>query len=122
MSVSLTLPWPPSVNHVWRHVGKRVYKSKRYQAWTEEAGKELNVQKPGSVRGHYQAHFHLVPPDARRRDQDNFLKAVNDLLAKHGVIEDDHLARVTTISWGEPRKPGTVAVKLESVPAMKVTR
>lgn len=93
------LPFPPSVNHIWRKGRSGFHKSAKYKAWLEEAGKELLRQRPQKISGEYRIRFCLTPPDKRRRDQDNYIKAVSDLLVQHGVIDDDSFAIETVIKW-----------------------
>ena len=97
--VDLTLPFPPSMNDLWRHNGKRVYRTPRYMSWINVAGQELELQKPGCIRGNYVIVIQLERKDKRRRDAGNFEKAVSDLLQAHGVIEEDSLADSVTTMW-----------------------
>lgn len=113
--VTLHLPFPPSVNHIWKHGAKgKGYRSPRYVSWANIAGLELNAQKPGCITGDYRIRLTLGRPDRRRRDQENFIKAVSDLLVEHGVIEDDSLAVVTTIAWSDRIEGCRVTLKAVS--------
>jgi Holliday junction resolvase RusA-like endonuclease len=44
--------------------------------------------------------FVFGPPDKRKRDLDNLLKAPIDLLVEHGVIDDDRNVVSLGASWG----------------------
>jgi Holliday junction resolvase RusA-like endonuclease len=100
--IELRLPFPPSVNALWKHGGLTgVYRSPRYMSWLNVAGNELNRQKPGCITGSYRIRITLGRRDAKRRDQDNFAKAISDLLVHHHVVSDDSLATSTTIDWSD---------------------
>lgn len=89
--ISITLPYPPSVNDTHdTYNGSRL--SKKYRAWRDEAGWALKAQKPGKLLGEVSVTMFITPPDRRRRDADNLWKAGLDLLVKHKVIEDDNMS------------------------------
>ena len=48
IEIVLDLPFPPSVNHIWRRAGKRMIRSARYMRWIEntDALVLLNRQYP----------------------------------------------------------------------------
>jgi crossover junction endodeoxyribonuclease RusA len=102
----LELPFPPSVNRLWR-VGKggRMYRSRPYMRWLKRAGLEWMVQRVNSpikrIDGPFTAEIILCAPDKRRRDVDNLAKAAMDALVHFGIIVDDSLCRKVTIGWGE---------------------
>jgi crossover junction endodeoxyribonuclease RusA len=100
--IVLTLPFPPSTNALWRHGGKgKGYRSARYVQWSRVAGLDLNIQKPGCIEGPYKLRLVLGKPDDRRRDADNFVKAVSDLLVEHRVIDDDSKATEISVTWSD---------------------
>lgn len=84
--ICLTLPTPTSTNRLYKRVGPRVFKSKEYRAWIKEAGWSLKAQKPGSIKGAVELEYTF---GKSRKDIDNCVKAANDLLVRHRVIEDD---------------------------------
>lgn len=47
----------------------------------------------------------LYPPDERRRDIDNYNKALFDALTHAGIREDDSQVRRMLVEWG-PKVPG----------------
>ena len=101
MIVELQLPFPPSVNRLWRTGRKRVYKSDEYTAWLEEAGWRAKEQRPGAIVGPYVIDIRAARPDKRRRDLGNLEKAVSDLLESIGIISDDCWAEGIHLSWAQ---------------------
>ena len=97
------LPWPPSVNGMWRAVQGRNILSQRYRLWREAAGRALRDQRPKDMMGPVRVAIELAPPDARAFDLDNRVKPLLDLLVANGVITgDDHLTvREISVSAAE---------------------
>jgi Holliday junction resolvase RusA-like endonuclease len=95
MTVTVHLPWPISVNRLWRHKGKRVYRNPQYTRWRNEAGWRLKLSGQGRlVAGHFGIKLALSPPHKRRFDIDNFgAKPILDLLQDHGWVENDSLCQ-----------------------------
>ena len=113
--ISLTLPYPPSVNATHRAVNGRVILSKRYRDWILEAGKAVAAQLPAQAPlQHYRLLIEATPPDLRRRDLGNLEKPTSDLLKRAGVIEDDHFARAIILAWSDlpPGKPGSLEIRI----------
>lgn len=133
--IRLNLPYPPSVNHIWRRVKNKTVLSaeaRRYRKsvtdtvmLAKQTGGALAVSTTGwylPLTGRVAISITFVPPDRRRRDLDNCLKAVLDALTHAGVWRDDELvdrlevvradpcpaapmlAAVITVL--EPKKPG----------------
>ena len=90
----LVLPWPPSINHYWRHVkiGKsiRTLISAEGREYKNAVAAACVEQKaPRGLKGRIAMTIKLSPPDKRRRDIDNVLKAVCDSLTYAHVWDDD---------------------------------
>lgn len=121
MSVSLTLPYPPSANRMWRSVPKlkSPIKSREYLAWIKAAQGCIPMVARDEIKGAFIVTIEADRPDRRKRDLDNLVKPILDLLrpttTHKGVIEDDHLAEQITIRWtsAEPKKPASVRVTIE---------
>jgi crossover junction endodeoxyribonuclease RusA len=97
--ITLNLPYPPSANHLWRRARKGMMLSERYENWLAEAGWTAKAQRPGRILGRYKLSIHALRPDKRRRDLDNIIKPISDLLKSVGVIEDDSLCEMITARW-----------------------
>ena len=103
----LFLPWPPSLNRYWRNVQGRTLISaegrdyrgavitglKRFGGAPQLGAQRLSVT------------ITAAPPDKRRRDLDNLLKAALDALTHAGVWDDDSQIDRLTI-WRAPVTPG----------------
>lgn len=111
----MVLPWPPSANSLWRTVNGRVIKSKTYRDWLTLAGWDLKAQRPEAIKGRYRLTVVAIRPDQRRRDLDNLLKPISDLLKDCGVIEDDCLAQSVMAGWSleSPVRDGQIVVAVE---------
>ncbi len=99
--LELRLSYPPSANHIWRRAGKLIHRSQGYQNWLRTAGWQAKAQlaKQQCVEGPYKLSILAVRPDRRRRDLDNLLKAISDLLKSIGAISDDHMAEAINMRW-----------------------
>jgi crossover junction endodeoxyribonuclease RusA len=113
---TLTLPYPPSANRLWRNVKGKTLKSGHYRLWLTEAGWSVREQRPKSIPGAYRLTISAVRPDNRARDIDNLIKPISDLLKAAGVIEDDSLAKSVFAIWADvpPVKGGAITVHLEA--------
>ena len=111
--IQITLPWPPSVNHYYRKVGPRVLISRdgrRYRQIVCSIVRELNV-KPFDCE--LKMEIHAYPPDRRRRDVDNLLKAIFDSLQHGGIYKDDSQIKDFEFYTKELERPhGKVIVRL----------
>ena len=86
---TLTLPWPPSVNSMYRSVNGRTILSKPGRAYKEHAALILNTQPFDFFGGRVSVSIEAYPPNRRLFDLDNRLKAVLDSLEDAGVYDDD---------------------------------
>lgn len=97
----VTLPFPPSVNNIWRGgKGGRHYLSAKYKSWREAAALIAKSQTKGKqIKGPYALQINVSRPDKRKRDLDNLLKAVVDLLVHVGVTSDDSELQMIEAQW-----------------------
>ncbi len=87
--IILSLPFPISVNRMYKNKGSSRAKSKPYKEWIKAAGWEVTQQKQKPIMGWYSMTLILNEKDNRRRDPDNFIKSVSDILVTHKLIRDD---------------------------------
>ncbi len=113
----LTLPYPPTVNTNLRHVGPRVLISKHGRQYRTEVCKQLRTKRIQPIEGDLIVDITINPPDRRRRDVDNVLKALLDSLQSAGVFEDDSQIVRLTIEKHEPLpKDGKATVRIQALP------
>ena len=116
MALEATLPWPPSVNHYWAARGNGRYLAPHAQRWHKEAWAILRATWRGKpMQGEVAVLLVLHPPDRRRRDLDNLLKAVLDALVHAGVLQDDSQVAELHAVRREARRPGGVLVRVEEL-------
>lgn len=122
MPVTLTLPYPPSVNKYWRHVmrGRRnvTLLSAEGRAYQAEALACIRRQLGFAFRplvGHLALTARIHPPDYIRRDLDNCLKAMLDAMTHARVWVDDSQVHELHLAWGEVRKGGAALVEISEM-------
>lgn len=96
MSLTLTLPWPPSLNTYWRTPNKgklagRTLLSEAGRKYRQNLMERAQIENWGKVKAGARLSVQIDAwmPDRRRRDLDNILKAALDGLTHAGVWEDD---------------------------------
>ncbi len=93
------LPYPPSINTYWRHrvFGRRpiVYVTDAGVAYREEIKLLAGVVRP--LDGDLVVVVNLYPPDRRRRDIDNPIKALLDAMTHAGIWRDDSQIKKLTV-------------------------
>ena len=113
--MTLTLPWPPSMNHYYAVVRGRKITSKRgreYQAAVFAIAVH-GLSFPAEMR--LSVHVTARPPDRRKRDLDNLAKPILDALQKAGVFGDDGQIDDLRIVRAEPSKPGSITVEVSEL-------
>ena len=114
--IQLTLPLAPSVNALWRITGSRMYKTKLYKDWLEEAGWMIKQQTKQTIDGEYALHIRTKKTN-KRRDLDNILKATSDLLVNLHIVEDDSQCVALAAEWAkEATEPMVVTIYSMSDP------
>lgn len=118
--VSFALPWPPSVNTYWRSAvigGRvRVYVSDKGKAYRKEAGWRIaGARARAGLAGRVALEIRAFPPDRRKRDLDNTLKAVLDVMTEVGVWNDDSQVDELTIRRGDVVKGGRLEIRVTPI-------
>ncbi len=112
----LRLPYPPSVNHYWfrnRSGGLRI--GPRGVSYRLEVLTLVRRQKLPKMAGKLAVEIIACPPDRRRRDLDNLLKATLDALQHAGLYADDNAINRLTICRGVMVTGGMLAVTVERI-------
>lgn len=114
--VKALLPWPPSVNRYWRSVNDRVLISRDGRAYRKavEAWRLEWLPHLEPLSGPLSMTITVHPPDKRRRDLDNMLKALLDAMQHAGFYSDDYQIADLRIVRGEQTPGGAIAVRIES--------
>tara|TARA_Y100000310_G_C20678911_1_gene814717 strand:+ start:372 stop:713 length:342 start_codon:yes stop_codon:yes gene_type:complete len=109
--VTFSLPIPPSVNAMYVNVaGVGRVKTTTCKQWYAEAKTEIMMQRRDIPEVADKATVHYVVPYNGRRDLDNYLKALNDVLVSSGVLPSDRMSCLTG-----------VAIKVGDVDRVEVT-
>jgi len=103
------LPVPKSNRYIRRKSGK-VFKHPRVVNWEVRAIWELRQQYTGNPIDHeVSVEIVLTLPNRRKRDIDNMLKSLWDVLEKAGIIKNDNLIyEVHTLKKVEKGKEGVL--------------
>lgn len=118
MSVEIILPWPPSVNRYWRTVRGRMLISREGRAYRLAVVDRIIRSDTGAVMsGRLAVSIVACPPDRRRRDIDNLLKAPLDALAYAAVYQDDEQIDSLTVERGPIVPDGELRVCVQEVEA-----
>lgn len=119
-SLTLELPYPPSVNSVYRHAirGKHSImfmtdKGKQYQQIIKAVIADQGFPRFGLAR--LSVVVEAFPPDNRRRDLGNLDKVLMDSLEKASVFDDDSQIDKLMFLRRPVTKGGKVIVKIERI-------
>lgn len=105
------LPYPPSWNRLYRIARNRFYKHRDYVEWQRWATIAVTDQvMPRRFDGAVKVTCRVGRPDRRKRDLDNAIKAVGDLLPLLGFIENDHQIHHWDVAWDERNKNGVLVI------------
>jgi len=115
----LTLPWPPSVNRYWRLARGRLYLGRAGRdfraAVAAQVHESVKPQAMFKTTERLAIVIQAYPPDKRRRDLDNLLKATLDSLEHAGVFPDDEQLDRIFIQRNNVRRGGELEVSIGSI-------
>jgi len=123
----LTLPYPPSLNSIWRSIvitvkGKpqvRVLLSEKGRGYRRSVMRQVeqagNPITPTGAR--LALHLYVRPSDRRARDLSNIPKALENDLTHAGVWADDSLINQLTVKRGPVFTGGQVGVTITALNA-----
>lgn len=106
ISTVIDMPFPPSVNRIWRAqrggMGKAVRLSEEYVEWKKQTDLRVMVNRTfrgaHQIKGPFEAHIALNM-DEQLGDLDNRAKAVMDWAQSRELISDDKFCMRLTIEW-----------------------
>lgn len=117
--LTLDLPFPPSMNHYWRHQNGRHHISDRGKAYratvVAEALRTRLQRRGGAMTGRLAVLIEAQMPDRRKRDLDNLPKPLLDALTHAGIWLDDEQIDDLHIIRGSAAKPGRVIVMVSEL-------
>ena len=111
--IELELPYPPSVNHYYRHIGRRTLISREGRRYRERVAAALAAADVRPIDGPLELRIEVYPPDRRRRDLDNLQKGLWDSLEHGGAYHDDSQIVKLTAEKRGPTPGGRVIVRIE---------
>lgn len=113
MRIEFVLPYPPTVNTYWRRHGNTYFISEAGKRYCRDVALvvsqqrlKLNLSEKLAIR------IIVEPPDKRRRDLDNLLKAPLDALTHAGLLIDDEQFDEINIVRGLPVCGGRLGVNI----------
>lgn len=104
----IILPWPPTANLYYRHVGSRVLLSEDGRKYREAVGWVMLEAGRPKVEGRIKMELVAYPPDLRTRDLDNLFKSLLDSLQHAGLYESDSQIDYLSIQRGPSRRPALI--------------
>lgn len=125
-SLRFVLPYPPSLNRIWRAIvtrrkGKVVARillsldGRAYRKKVIAHVADLDLPAlPGGAR--LALHLHACAPDRRKRDLSNIPKALEDALTHAQLWADDSLIDDLRVTRGPITRPGHVIVTITPIP------
>lgn len=122
MRFEIELPWPLSVNAIWRSVAvggraPRNIKSRAYREWRERAVSVVSgVWRAEPYAGPVSVTLRLYAPSRRSYDIDNKVKGVLDALQGVVLEDDDQVDRLLVLR-GDVVKGGAAVVTVEAMDA-----
>lgn len=114
--MTITLPYPPSLNRYYRTVQGRILISAEGRSYQHTvAGYVMEARTGAAMRGRLAVSIDVFPPDRRRRDLDNTAKCLLDSLTKAGVWADDEQIDALTLRRQPVAVGGRVLVEVREV-------
>lgn len=116
-AIRLTLPWPPTANNLFATVRTRQGHERRIltgegKNYRRAVHWVARAARPRPILGSVAVTITAYPPDRRRRDLDNVLKAPLDALKFAGIYVDDSYIDFLQVSRGPVRGEGSIEVEI----------
>jgi len=119
--MTITLPWPPSVNRYYRSINGRQILSKTGRQYKKDVAyllAEYCIRYGLPMHGDLRVSVEYFPPSRRKYDIDNFLKALLDALEvsadqlNGAYVNDSQIIELHVSKGGAVGKPGKVIVRI----------
>lgn len=115
-TLSFVLPYPPSVNRYYRHVGYRTLISRDGRAYRKRVCTLLAGRVGGPLSGPLEIEINFYPPDRRQRDLDNVNKGIWDSLQYAGIYHDDSQIKRAILEMHPPDGKGRAVCQIRQRP------
>lgn len=115
-TVTLRLPWPPSLNRIWRAVNNRIILSESARKYVTAAAHALPLGRVEPLRGRLIVTMALSAParlGAKAWDIANREKLLIDMLTKQRIWLDDSQIDTMVIMRSEPSETGYVDILIK---------
>jgi crossover junction endodeoxyribonuclease RusA len=113
--ITLHLPWPPPSNNLYPSSGGKRILSQRGRLYQSDfriaLARQLARSEP-TIAGRVGYRARFMPPDRRKRDLSNLLKALEDNLTKCQVWGDDSQVDDGHFTRGPIVKGGRVEIEI----------
>lgn len=113
-SITLTLPMPPTANHIWKKNGKSFFLSKEYQDFKKRVEHEWNLHNKPVLEGRISMGLVLNFSNKRRNDISNRIKALEDSM-KGLYFKDDEQIDAIFVKRGDIRKESSCTVIIKEI-------
>jgi hypothetical protein len=123
--LSIHLPFPISVNNIWRKGPHGFHPTTQYSRWIKAADQLFVMNKFGPLRmveGHFIAVVELAATGKKRNssDADNLAKVCLDYAQRTRLIDNDKLAQWVLTGWvDEPSEKPPYGCRLTVIPCQK---
>lgn len=113
--ITLLLPYPPTINHYYGVRGKARFIKPEGVEFRKLVDRNVKDKKHKIILGDVEIVIQIIPPDKRKRDIDNVLKALLDSLTKAGIWKDDSQIVDLRIIKLKPMKGGGTLVQIRNL-------
>lgn len=113
--ITLTLPYPPSVNKYWRMGGNGVFISAQGRGFRQAVVRILSAKNHKTLGERLRVEIEVYPPDKRKRDLDNVLKALLDALQSAQIFEDDEQIDHLVVRRSKVIEGGKIIVSVKEI-------
>lgn len=117
--MTLHLPWPPSINHYWKHrvIGRRaqIYISKEGTEFKQTVKRLIDEMALNTLTGRVMVDIALYAPTLRKYDIDNRVKSCLDALTHAGVWLDDEQVDQLSVIRCEKTPGGKMLVQIREI-------
>jgi crossover junction endodeoxyribonuclease RusA len=111
--IMLSIPYPPSGNHMWKHARGKHYLTKEAVAYYSQVA--WVIKSSGLAMGldcRLEVEVDIYPPDKRKRDLSNVIKVVEDACTKAGLWVDDSQIDRLVLQRMPSIKNGAIALRV----------